>query len=133
MQQPWLEPYISFNTEKRKWAKNLFESDFYKLMNNSCFGKFMENLRKRCNVQLVHSLEKLAKLIAKPSMQKIRIFNEDLVGVELAKISLILNRPIYVGATILELAKLSMYEFHYDYMKPKYGDNLEVLYTDTDK
>ena len=133
VQQPWLEPYISFNTEKRKCAKNLFESDFYKLMNNSCFGKFMENLRKRCNVQLVHSLEKLAKLIAKPSMQKIRIFTEDLVGVELAKISLILNRPIYVGATILELAKLSMYEFHYDYMKPKYGDNLEVLYTDTDR
>ena len=93
----------------------------------------MENLRNRCNVKLVHLPEKLQKLVAKPSMQKIRIFNEDLVGVELAKIILDMNRPVYVGATILDLAKLSMNEFHYDYLKPKYGDNLEVLYTDTDR
>ena len=93
----------------------------------------MENLRNRTDVKLVHSPEKLRKFVAKPSLDRIRIFNEDLVGLQHKKIKLKLDRPIYIGACILELAKLAMYEFHYDYMKPKYSDAVELLYTDTDR
>ena len=129
-QSPWLKTYIDFNTEKRKHAANDFEKDFYKLMNNSVFGKTMENLRKR--VKLVNDKVKLSKLIASPSFDYFRIFSEDLAAVSLKKTKLYLNRPIFVGFSILDLSKVLMYEFHYEYMKPKYGCNAKLLFTDTD-
>ena len=104
-QEPWLKPYIDFNTTKRKMAKNNFEKDFYKLMNNSVFGKTMENLRKRVNIQLVHEKKKLMKLTAKPGFKSFKIFNEDLAAIELKKVKLILNRPIYVGFSHSRLVK----------------------------
>ena len=131
-QSPWLKPYIDFNTKKRAGAKNSFEKDFFKLMNNSVFGKTMENLRKRQDIKLVTDKEKLAKWASRPSFISCKIFNEDLVAVHKTKTTLTLNRPAYVGMCILDLSKTLMYDFHYNYIKSKYGDKARLLFTDTD-
>ena len=131
-QSPWLKQYIDFNTQKRTHAKNSFEKDFFKLMNNSVFGKTMENIRKRVDVRLVTSKEKLLKLASKPTYMSSKIFNENLVAVHKIKETLTLNRPAYVGMCILDLSKTLMYDFHYNYIKSKYGDKAELLFTDTD-
>ena len=131
-QSPWLKQYIDFNTEKRKNAKNAFEKDFFKLMVNSVFGKTMENLRKRVDVRLVTNEKKLLKLASKPTYVSSKIFNENLVAVHKIKETLTLNRPAYVGMCILDLSKTLMYDFHYNYIKKKYGDKARLLFTDTD-
>ena len=129
---PWLKQYIDFNIEKRKHAKNPFKKDFFKLMNNSVFGKTCENLRKRVDVRLVTNEKKLLKLTSKPTYVSSRIFNENLVAVHKIKEALTLNRPAYVGMCILDLSKTLMYDFHYYYIKKKYGDKAKLLFTDTD-
>lgn len=131
-QSPWLKGYIDFNTQMRKAAKNEFEKDFFKLMNNAVFGKTMENLRKRVTLELVHTARRMRKLCAKPNFEAVTIFNEDLAAVHLKKVQLFLNRPIYVGFCILDLSKTVMYDFHYNYIKVKYGDKAKLLMTDTD-
>ena len=131
-QSPWLKQYIDFNTNKRKNAKNAFEKDFFKLMNNSVFGKTMENLRKRVDVRLVTDEKKLTKLASKPTYVSSKIFNDNLVAVHKIKETLTLNRPAYVGMCILDLSKTLMYDFHYNYIKKKYGDKARLLFTDTD-
>ena len=131
-QSPWLKQYIDFNTNKRKNAKNAFEKDFFKLMNNSVFGKTMENLRKRVDVRLVTDEKKLTKLASKPTYVSSKIFNDNLVAVRKIKETLTLNRPAYVGMCILDLSKTLMYDFHYNYIKKKYGDKARLLFTDTD-
>ena len=131
-QEPWLKQYIDFNTEKRKDAKNSFEKDFFKLMNNSVFGKTMENLRRKVDVRLVTSKHKLLKLASKPTFVSSKIFNENLVAVHKIKETLTLNKPAYVGMCILDLSKTLMYNFHYNYIKKKYGDRSKLLFTDTD-
>ena len=131
-QSPWIKQYIDFNTEKRKHAKNTFEKDFFKLMNNSVFGKTMENLRKRVDVRLVTNEKKLDKLTSKPTYVSSKIFNENLVAVHKIKETLTLNRPAYVGMCILDLSKTLMYDFHYNYIKKKYNDRAKLLFTDTD-
>ena len=131
-QSPWLKQYIDFNTQKRTNAKNSFEKDFFKLMNNSVFGKTMENLRKRVDVRLVTDKEKLLKLASKPTYVSSKIFNENLVAVHKIKETLTLNRPAYVGMCILDLSKTLMYDFPYNYIKQKYGDKVKLLFTDTD-
>ena len=129
---PWLKQYIDFNTEKRKNAKNSFEKDFFKLMNNSVFGKTMENLRKRVDVRLVTDEKKLLKLASKPTYVSSKNFNENLVAVHKIKETLTLNRPAYVGMCILDLSKTLMYDFHYNYIKKNYEDKAKLLFTDTD-
>ena len=131
-QSPWLRQYIDFNTEKRTNAKNAFEKDFFKLMNNSVFGKTMENIRKRVDVRLVTDEKKLLKLTSKPTYVSSKIFNENLVAVHKIKETLTLNRLAYVGMCILDLSKTLMYDFHYNYIKDKYGDKAKLLFTDTD-
>ena len=131
-QSPWMKQYIDFNTEKRKNAKNSFEKDFFKLMNNSVFGKTMENIRKRVDVRLVTSKEKLLKLASKPSYVSSKIFDNNLVAVHKIKESITLNRPAYVGMCILDLSKTIMYDFHYNHIKSVYGDKAKLLFTDTD-
>ena len=131
-QSPWLKQYIDFNTEKRKLAKNSFEKDFFKLMNNSVFGKTMENLRKWVDVRLVTNEKKLDKLTAKPTYVSSKIFNENLMAVHKVKETLTLNRPAYVGMCILDLSKMLMYDFHYNYIKKKYNKRARLLFTDTD-
>ena len=131
-QSPWLRQYIDFNTEKGKNAKNQFEKDFFKLLNNSIFGKTMENLRKMIDVILVTDEKKLAKLSLKPTFVSSKIINEDLVVIHKIKETLVLNRPIYVEMSILDLSKVLMYDFHYNYIKTKYNDKAKLLFTDTD-
>ena len=131
-QSPWLKQYIDYNTEKRKNAKNDFEKDFFKLMNNSVFGKTMENIRKRVDVRLVTDEKKLLKLTSKPTYVSSKIFNKNLVAVHKIKETLTLNRPAYVGMCILDLSKTLMYDFHYKYIKEIYGNKAKLLFTDTD-
>ena len=131
-QSPWLEQYISFNTAKRTVAKNDFEKDFFKLINNLVFGKTMENLRKRVNVKLITDEKKLIKYSSKPTIISSKIFNENLVAVHSIKPFLVLNRPAYVGMCILDLSKTLMYDFHYNYITKKYKSKAQLLFTDTD-
>ena len=131
-QSPWLKQYIDYNTDKRKNAKNDFEKDFFKLMNNSVFGKTMENIRKRVDVRLVIDEKKLLKLTSKPTYVSSKIFNENLVAAHKIKETLTLNRPAYVGMCILDLSKTLMYDFYYNYIKDKYGYKAKLLFTDTD-
>ena len=128
----FLKPYIDKNTSLRALAKNNFEKDFFKLMNNSVFGKTMENIRNRVNVKLVDSGEQFKKLAAKPNYNARKIFNENLVSVHMKKTSLTMNKPVYIGMSILDLSKTVMYDFHYRYIKPKYGSKAKLLFTDTD-
>ena len=130
-QSPWLTQYIDFNTEKRKNAKNSFEKDFFKLMNNSVFGKTMENLRKRIDVRLVTD-EKRITLASKPTYISSKIFNENLVALQKIKERLMLNKPAYVGMRILDLSKTLTHDFHYNYIEQKYGSKARLLFTDTD-
>ena len=131
-QSPWLKQYIDFNTEKRKLAKNSFEKDFFKLMDNSVFGKTMKNLRKRVDVRLVTNEKKLDKLTSKPTYVSSKIFNENLMAVHKVKETLTLNRPAYVGMCILDLSKMLMYDFHYNHIKKKHNNRARLLFTDTD-
>ena len=129
----WMKPYIDKNTNLRAMAKNNFEKDFFKLMNNSVFGKTMENIRNRVDVKLVNTKEKLRKLVAKPNLKSPpKIFSENLVSVHMRKTSLTMNKPVYLGMCILDLSKTIMYDFHYNYIKSKYADKAKLLFTDTD-
>ena len=128
----FLKPYIDMNTNLRTQAKNNFEKDFFKLMNNSVFGKTMENIRNRVNVKLVNAGEQFKKLTAKPNYESRKIFNENLVSVHMKKTSLTMNKPVYLGMSILDLSKTLMFDFHYKYIKPKYGKQAKLLFTDTD-
>lgn len=101
-------------------------------MNKAVFGKTVENGRNHINVKRVHTERKLKKLCAKPSFNRFKIFNEDLVGVENKKVKLLLNNPVYIGQTILDLSKLVMYDFHYNFMRKIYGNQIRLLFTDTD-
>ena len=101
-------------------------------MNNSVFGKTMENIRKRVDVRLVTDENKLLKMAAKPSYVSSKIFNENLVAVHKIKETLKLNRPAYIGMCILDLSKTLMYDFHYNYIKKNYGNKARLLFTDTD-
>ena len=127
-----LKPYIDMNTKLRTKANNNFEKDFYKLMNNSLFGKTMENIRNRVDIKLVNDRVKAKKLTAKPNFKHLNIFCEELIAIHMKKTSLTMNKPIYLGMCILDLSKTIMYEFHYNYIKPKYGDNTKLIFTDTD-
>ena len=131
-QSPWLKEYIDYNTECRKNSKSVFEKDFYKLMNNSVFGKTQENLRNRVNVEVITRRHIALKRIAKPTFIRSQLIRDDLVIIQCTKTTLKLNKPIYVGFSVLDLSKLLMYRFHYDKMIPKYGNNIDLCFTDTD-
>ena len=132
VESEWMKPYIDKNTNLRTKANNNFEKDFFKLMNNSVFGKTMENIRNRVDVKLVNTKEKLRKLAAKPNFKGRKIFSENLVSVHMKKTSLTMNKPVYLGMCILELSKIIMFDFHYNYIKSKYTDKAKLLFTDTD-
>ena len=132
IESDFLKPYIDKNTNLRTQAKNNFEKDFFKLMNNSVFGKTMENIRNRVNVKLVDAGEQFKKLAAKPNYNGRKIFNENLVSVHMKKTSLTMNKPVYLGMSILDLSKIIMFDFHYKYIKPKYRNHAKLLFTDTD-
>ncbi|GET58509.1 hypothetical protein GLOIN_2v1775922 [Rhizophagus irregularis DAOM 181602=DAOM 197198] len=104
-QAPWMKPYIEFNTAERAKAKNNFEKDFYKLMNNSVFD---------------------------PAFKGRKIFSENLVAIHRQKVEVMLNHPTYVSMSVLDLSKLCMYQFYYDTLKVRYGKKIHLCYTDTD-
>ena len=105
------------NTELRKQAKNDFEKDFFKLMNNAVFGKTMENVRKYRDVKLVTTDKIRNQLVPEP-----KIISLKLLAIEMKKTKVKMNKLVYLGLSILEISKTLMYEFWYDYMKPKYGN-----------
>ena len=131
-QKAWLKPYIDMNTELRKLARNDFEKDLFKLMNNSVFGETKENIRKHREIKLVTMDKKRSKLVSEPNYHTINLISEDLSIIEMKKTKVKLNKPIYLGLSVLEISKILMYGFWYDYMKPKYNDNLRLCNMDMD-
>ena len=132
-QSAWMKKYIDFNTRLRMVAKNDFEKDFYKLMNNSVFGKTMENIRKHRDIKLVNNKEDYLKQVMKPNFKGGVLMGENLMSCEMGKVKVKMNKPVYLGQAILDLSKTIMYEFYYDYMKQKYDEkSLKLLYMDTD-
>ena len=127
----WLKSYIEMNTELRKKGKNDFEKDFFKLMNNSVFGKTMENIRNRVDIRLINERRIAEKLVSKLNFKHITILDENLVSVHMQRTRLFFNKPIYCGMAILDNSKILMYDFHYNYMKKKF-ENVQLLFTDTD-
>ena len=107
-QSLWMRPYIQMNTDLRAAAKNDMEKDFHKLMNNAVYGKTCENMRKRTDIRLINDVQKAAKLLDKPHCMNVSIFDENLVGIELMKVKLLMTKPSYVGFAVLELSKLHM-------------------------
>ena len=120
------------NTELGKVEENDFKKDFFKLMNNSVFGKTMENIRKHRDIKLVTTNKKRSKLVSEPNYHTINYISEDLSIIEMNKTRVKMNKPIYLGLSILDINKILMYEFWYDYMKLKYHDNVKLCYMDTD-
>ena len=131
-QSHWLKRYIQLNTERRMKAKNAFEKDFFKLMNNSVFGKTMENVRKHVNVELVNCETRLARLSAKPNFERNILISDTLCAVKMLRPVVKLNKPIFIGFCILDLSKLLMYDFHYDVIKRRYREKAQLCFTDTD-
>ena len=131
-QEAWLKSYIDMKTELRKVAKNDFEKDLFKLMNNSVFGKTMENIRKHRDIKLVTTDKKRSKLVSEPNFRTINLISEDFLIIEMKKTKVKMNKPIYLGLSILEISKTLMYEFWYDYMKPKFDNKVKLCYMDTD-
>ena len=129
-QTDWLKKFVNFNTEKRMHPANKFEEGFFKLMVNSAYGKTMENLRKRVNVKLVNNRKDNVKCVSRPTLVSQKILSKNLVAIHKVKPVLLLNKPIYVGFCVLELSKLLMYDFHYNYFKVNYDAG--SLFTDTD-
>ena len=137
-QKGWLKSYIDMNTELRKKTQNEFEKNFFKLMNNSVFGKTMENVRSHRNVRnhrdikLVTSDKRRKRLVSEPNYHSHKKFSDHLMAIEMKKTRVKMTKPLYLGMSILDISKILMSEFSYDYIKPKYGDRAKLCYTDTD-
>ena len=130
-QSDWLRKYVDFNTEKRKQNNDEFNKNLYKLLNNCIYGKSIESIRKKINVELINGKKTYLRCVNKPSFISQKIFDKNFVAVCCSKTVLTLNKPIYVGFSILELSKLLMYQFHYDYVLKTFN-SVKLLFTDTD-
>ena len=131
-QKVWLKTYIDMNTELRKNTKNEFEKDFFNLMNNSAFRKTMENVRNHRDIKLVTSEKRRKRLISEPNYHSCKNFSDHLIATEMKTTRVKMNKPLYLGMSILDISKTLMYKFWYDYFKPKYGDRAKLCLTDTD-
>lgn len=141
-QDNFLKKYIDLNTSLRQAAQTRFEQDFFKLLNNSIFGKTLENKRNQTDVRLTTfwgdetNITKkkygAERLISQPNFQRLTIFSENCVAVQLRLSKIILDRPLYIGFTVLELSKSHLYNFHYSVIKCMYGEKAQLCYTDTD-
>ena len=118
-QEAWLKEYINFNTELRKKATNDFEKDFFKLMNNAVFGKTMENVRKHRDIKFVKTDKKGNKLVSEPNYHTMKLIDNNLAIIEMKKVKVKMNKQIYLGFSILDISKITMYEFWYDFIKSK--------------
>ncbi|KAL4105173.1 hypothetical protein QTP88_020445 [Uroleucon formosanum] len=131
-QSPWLKSYIDFNTNLRSEAKNEFEKEYFKLMNNSVYGRTMMNVRNHVNIRLCSNGSTVEKLITKPNFDRRTIFTENLAAVHMKRTQISFKQPIYIGMCVLDLSKMLMYDFYYNIIKKKYGNRVRLLYTDTD-
>ena len=131
-QRAWMKPYIDKNTKLRSESKNDFEKDFFKLMNNSVYGKTMENVRKQRDINLVTTNSEKRKLVSEPNYHTCKQFSENLMAIEMKKTKILMNKPVYVGQAVLDISKTLMYEFWYDYIIPKYDDKVTLCCMDTD-
>ena len=131
-QEAWLKPYIDMNTKLRTEAKNDFEKDFFKLMNNSVFGKTMENVRNHRDIKIVTTNKQRSKYASEPNYHTTKRISKNLLIMEMKKTEVKMNKPIYLGQAILDISKTLMYEFWYDCIKLNYGDKARLCYMDTD-
>ena len=131
-QEAWLKPYIDMNTDLWKQAKNDFEKGFFKLMNNSVFEKTMGNVRNHRDIKIVATDKRRSILASEPNYHSTKHISKDLLIMQMKKSEVKMNKPIYLGQAILDISKILMYEFWYDYVKPKYGDKARICYMDTD-
>ena len=130
-QSAWLKKYIDMNTELRRLAKNNFEKNFFKLMNNAVFGKMIENVRKRREIKLVVTEERRKMLVSKPNYKSRVAFSNHLLAIEMRKTHIYLDKPVMVGQATLDKGKELMYHFYYNYLIPKYKKNVKLMYMDT--
>jgi hypothetical protein len=131
-QKAWLKPYIEKNTKLRQESISELEKDFFKLMNNAIYGKTIENVLKRQDINFCTDKKKALKYIKKTNFKRETIFTKNLVAIHLNKLQIKYNKPIYAGFCVLEMSKWVMYDFVYNYLKPKWGKNVEIIQTDTD-
>ncbi|XP_072389467.1 uncharacterized protein [Diabrotica undecimpunctata] len=137
-QSPWLKPYIELNTNLRNSSNNEFDKSTYKNYTNSIYGKTMENVDKRVDIKLLSHWDNLPGsvgaegFISMPNFHSVSIFSDNLVAIQMNILKIIYDKPVYVGFSILEISKIRMYDFFYNYIKAKYVDNVALLYTDTD-
>jgi hypothetical protein len=137
-QSRWLKTYIDFNTDLRNKSKTKFGRDTFKLIINAVFGKTMENVENRKDIKLITSWENsqgkvgARALIARPNFKSRTVFTEDLVAIHMGKLKIVYNKPIYIGFSILDISKTVIYDFFYNFIKSKFGDDASLLYTDTD-
>lgn len=131
-QSPWLKPYIEFNTLKRKNSKNDFDKSFFKLMINSFFGRSCMNVRKQVDVKIALTERECKNHLSSSALEYFSVISENCVLFKKKRSNLFLNKPIYIGFTVLEFSKLFMYKMYYNVFKENYGENVNLLYMDTD-
>ena len=120
------------NTDLRKKTKNDFEKNFFNLMNNAVFGKTMENVREHSDIKFVATERRRKYLVSEPNYHTTKCFTENLLAIEIKEMQVIMNKPVYLGLSIPELSKILMYEFWYNYVKPRYVEKAKLCYMDTD-
>ena len=120
------------NNKHREDAKDEFQKNVFKLMNNFVFGKTMENVRNHKNIKLVSNYNRLLKCSREPNVMNIKCFIENLLAVEMRKSEIKMCKPVYLGQAVLDISNTLMYEFYYEYFKPKCNDKVRLCYTDTD-
>ena len=136
-QEAWLKSYINMNAKLRTEAKNDFEKDLFKLMNNAVFGKIPENARKHKDIKLVTTGKRRNQLVSEPNYHKTKYFSENLIAMEMKKTKVKMNKPIYLGMSMLDISRTLIYEIWYNFgmildTKPKYQDRAKLCYMDTD-
>ncbi len=133
-QAPWMKSFIELNINKRKEASiagNNVNVKHFKYTCNASFGKTMENVRKRVNIELLTNRKFALKRIAKPNFKRSKKFHDELIAIHAQKMKLELSRPIQVGFAILDISKVHMYDFHYNTWMVKFPQST-LLFTDTD-
>ena len=120
------------NTKERMQAENDFEKGFFKLMNNAVFGKTVENVRNHRYIKLLTTDKRRSILASEPNYHLSKRISNDLMIIEMRKVEVKMNKQIYLGQAILDISKILIQEFWYDYIKPKYGDKARLCYMDTD-
>jgi hypothetical protein len=132
VQKPWIKPFIDHVIGKRQAAANDFEACFYKFVSNSIFGKSIEDVRKRISVSLVTDAAKAKNLISSRWYIEHKVYNENLTAIHLTQKVINLNKPIFIGTCVLDIAKRLLYDFYYNRLKNLYGARLKLIMTDTD-